>query len=710
MHIPSILLYLSWWSCIAHGIPLDETGPNITVSRGSSPTQNLSQLTATEPPNAAASDLVATTSSFQPSWEAINITCDDWLLLEPSDQWQAANANATLQTFRQMYLENQLLCEDCYGMSKTTCTSDDPTCQNGLQDLAQAGDINRWDQALGIFAQSQADLNCAIQDSSQCSQAPQCDSEHGPAGLALLKSMTTMHNSLSNIYMAIDRAHIFAGDQMKVFSQIFAPVKSSKNKAIFTEIMFVVAGVMAGCIPVLGAAVAASLVVGVGAAFVMNNLIFDQPGGPDTSTVLGQIVDNAQGAYSDVADALFTNGSYTYKSGDDDEQGTTISWASLMADGKLLQQQDNMTDALEIIYERMLYQQLAVYTWLNLESEEAGHIPFIAFDNQPCDQINKTNKSPLEKVIGGVSKSDGNITYNGVCYYLLDGTTKKDVLQRHSCIGKALPGGTNKDLEDYQEEFRDLSVSDFIIPSIKGWQTHNQQNGYKDPTATGQIYTDPQDAGAVSFPVCDYLGKPDAPGVGCPKFGKSNDTSCFFFDESIGINQPGDFVEGWCGVHIEQFQRRTGGNPLDDYQLSVDVFDGSSRPIGSAIKQSSAKPLDIINSVLPYDLHVATGASDEEPVFFWYADQYWNSTSEPNQCSVGPFDHGSRKMDCGFHCLKPDAVEDPPASATVANPFPNTPVAAVGSGTTYVNTYITDRPITATATSAVLASTTVAAM
>lgn len=594
------------------------------------------------------------------------------------------------------------MCADCYGMSEATCASSDLTCQQGLRDLATSGNISRWDQALGVFAQSQSDLNCGIEDSSQCSQAPHCTSDHGPAELALLKSMTTMHNSLSNVYMAIDRAHSFATNQMGLFTTVFAPVPSLKNKAIFTEIMFVIAGLMAGFIPGIGAAFA-GLLVGVGAAFMMNNMIFDHPEAADTNTVLAKIVSNTQSAYSEVADSLFMNGSYSYSAtgGDSDDDQTTISWTTLMANGSLLQQQDNTTDALEPVYERILYQQLAVYTWKNLEAGDNGHIPFITFDNKPCDQIDSSNKSSLEHVIKGVSKSDTNITYNGACYFLLDGTTKED-LGKYSCIGKALPGGTNKDMSSNSEEFRELSISDFIIPSVKGWQAHAQQNDYQNATTTGQMYTDPQDAGAVSLPICDYLGKPDSPGVNCPRIGKAHGKFCSIYDLSTGINQPGDFVEGRCGVHVEQWQKDNGDeNPLGSYQISAEILDNDRRAIGSATKQSAAETLDIVDSALPYNLYLATGVLDEDPIRFWYSDQYWNTSDGGNsshQCSVGKYNHGSRNMDCSFDCKKPDPTGDPPISATVANPFPNTPIAAIGGDTTFSNVYITATPTWANAT------------
>lgn len=627
--------------------------------------------------------------------------------MDSAHQWKSVNGDDTLQTFRTMYLENQLLCSECYGMNKITCTSSDPACDEGLMDLSMSGNQSRWDQALGVFAQSQSDLDCDIEDSSQCSEAPQCSSDHGPAGLALLKSMTTMHNSLSNIYMAIDRAHEFASDQMQLFAEVFAPVPSLKNKAIFTEIMFLVAGLIAGAallatpfvLPMVGLALgigglAVDLGLGVGSAFVMNDMIFDQPSAPDTSTVLAAIVSNIQEVYSSLAASLFANGSYTYSAGEGSQN--TISWTTLMEDGSLLQQQDNTTDGLEATYERILYQQMAIYTWYNLETGSAGHVPFITFVNGPCDQISPLKNSSLEHVIGGVGKSDTNLTYNGICYYLLDGTTHKDFLGHHSCVGKALPGGTNKEMTGNADEFQQLSLADFIIPSVKGWQAHDQQNGYQSAAASNQIYTSTQAAGAVSLPLCDYVGKPDSPGVGCPTFGKSNGSSCYTFDVSTGINQPGDFVEGRCGVHVEQWQKNNGGeNQLDTYELLVNILDNDRRLIGSATKQSAAETLEIVDSVLPYDLYVATGNSDLAPIRFWYADQYWDSNSQGNgshQCSVGAYDSGARQMDCGFACNKPDSSEDPPASATIANPFPNTPIAAIGGATTFSNIYITATP------------------
>ena len=582
-------------------------------------------------------------------------------------------------------------------MSKGTCSSSDPACDRGLQDLAMSGNESRWDQAVGFFTQSQSDLNCGIEDSSQCSEAPQCTSDRGPAGLVLLKSMTTMHNSLSNVYMAIDRAHSYASNQMSLFTSVFAPVPSLKNKAIFTEIMFVIAGVLAGFIPGLWGASAAMLILGVGSAFVMNDMIFGQPSAPDTSTVLAKIVDNTQSAYEFVADSLFANGSYDYLSGDRTQH--TLSWSSLMANGSLLQQQDNGTSALETVYERMLYQQLAVYTWKNLEDGKAGHVPFVAFDTQPCETGAKLNKtsSPLDHIIKDVSKSDTNITYNGNCYYLLDGTTKSDFLGKHTCIGKALPGGTNKDLDGNWEEFRSLSLSDFIVPSIKGWQNHEQQNDYQNDSALGSIYTDPQDAGVVSLPICDYLGKPDSPGIGCPRFGGSHGSSCYTYDESTGVNQPGNYVEGRCGVHVTQWKKDAGNDNI--YQLLVNISDADGRIIGAATKQSAAETLEIVDSVLPYDLYVASGTSDDDAIKFWYANQYWDSDSKGNgthQCSVGKYSHGNRDMDCSFDCPKsdPDAdgTDDPAPSATIAHPFPNTPIAATGGDVTFSNIYITATP------------------
>ncbi|KAL8978395.1 MAG: hypothetical protein Q9177_006415, partial [Variospora cf. flavescens] len=61
-------------------------------------------------------------------------------------------------------------------------------------------------------------------------------------------------------------------------------------------------------------------------------------------------------------------------------------------------------------------------------------------------------------------------------------------------------------------------------------------------------------------------------------------------------------------------------NQLPNYQLSVDMYDQDGRLVGAASKQDAAKPLEFDNSALPYNLILATGDLDSDPISFWYAD------------------------------------------------------------------------------------------
>ncbi|KAL9633933.1 MAG: hypothetical protein Q9164_004400 [Protoblastenia rupestris] len=196
------------------------------------------------------------------------------------------------------------------------------------------------------------------------------------------------------------------------------------------------------------------------------------------------------------------------------------------------------------------------------------------------------------------------------------------------------------------------------------------------------------------------MGNPDSPGVGCPKIKtRIHGKGCDTWPVSSGTNQPGDYIHGWCKVHVEQWQKHHGNdNPLGSFQLSATITDDGSRDIGHAAKQPAANSLAIVNSVLPFNLVVAAGTTDDDPIQFWYADQYWNSSSSENQCSVGGYEDGNRGLECGFHCPLPDPGSAA-VSATAAHPFPNTPTAAIGGYTTFTNTYQTASP-TSTAANA----------
>ena len=127
-------------------------------------------------------------------WNPTNATCNGMNNLNSSQIWSYVDGDSVVQSFNSMYAGNQLMCSECFGMDKGACTSTDPRCQNGLQDLAKppGSPSSRWDTGAAIFAQNVdlADLNCDI-GSTECSGAPSCSDSDGPGAFALLKCLET---------------------------------------------------------------------------------------------------------------------------------------------------------------------------------------------------------------------------------------------------------------------------------------------------------------------------------------------------------------------------------------------------------------------------------------------------------------------------------------------------------------------------------------
>ena len=110
------------------------------------------------------------------------------------------------------------------------------------------------------------------------------------------------------------------------------------------------------------------------------------------------------------------------------------------------------------------------------------------------------------------------------------------------------------------------------------------------------------------------------------------------------------YVPGWCGAHIQQFQKNEGPGPnTADYRFTIELKDANGAPIGGAntAPVANGQSLDI-DSELPDVFVVTAGFVDNDPVTFAYAGQHWDSSS--SQCSFGAYDSGSRQGDCGFTC------------------------------------------------------------
>ena len=164
-----------------------------------------------------------------------------------------------------------------------------------------------------------------------------------------------------------------------------------------------------------------------------------------------------------------------------------------------------------------------------------------------------------------------------------------------------------------------------------------------------------------------------------------NLTICFDPEEAVNNilagkkpvcgEKPNGSTSGWCKVHVTQYKKDAGAaNPLDEYQLSVTIFDSFNSPLSIATKQPVPGTLQV-NSSLPYPLLV--NDDDPDAVCFWYNSQWWCSHDSAHQCKQGDWDGPSktRNIDCGFTCN----VADPPG--TPPRPAPtNTVDAFYGTG------------------------------
>lgn len=599
-------------------------------------------------------------------------------LLSPVQQWSAVDGDKVVQNFVDMYAGNKLMCSDCFGQNKGACNSKDPTCENGLRDLANIANgtrQSRWDTAAAIFAQDgdDTDLLCDI-GTSECSSSPKCELLDGPGAWALLKSIETMYNTLENVYNSIQAAGDAAGHQMQAFSNIFAPVPSFKNDAIWLMVMVAIIAAVLGAvtgglfmpevfgvgIALEGAAAAAvplmvstavGGVTGVAEGVGINTFFFGMPAPGDTDSPLGTIISATLLTWSNFCHNLMAEGSYVF-SGKDPSKSTTISLQNLMKGGALMQTNANISEgfvAMQPVMEVVMFQQLALYTWQNIEQTDVTTTPFIVYDNTPCDKLVFGSDSILS-YLPGIYTLDVNMTYAGKCYWLLGAKPTgnrvfgKKVAPSFHCHGdQALPGATNKELSRNAGIFAGLGLKHWIVPSVLGWQNNHNQNGYKMASQLGQLVTDPLAPATVNVPVCEYIRNRDNPGVGCPKLNQHQTSACQVYPPSTGVNQPGTYNDGRCNAHIIQYRRNQKNeiNPLSVDQLSITITDANGIEIGQATKESAAHALAVNNSALPYDLVVFPGATDDDDDQFWYSDQYWNSSV----CSVGRYDHAVRQMD-----------------------------------------------------------------
>ncbi|KAL8929869.1 MAG: hypothetical protein Q9208_001013 [Pyrenodesmia sp. 3 TL-2023] len=685
------------------------SGPEDTAFPHSSQPAN-NTASAADAENTAFPSDSQQSSEVAPAWNLKNITCDDFLgIRRPADKWNATDGDNAVQDFVNMYNSDTLYCPECFGYTKEQCDSESKLCSEGIRTRATPeGGNPSWTVAAALFGKyDNADrFTCQI-GPNECATAPKCEELNdgdGASSAALLQSVSNAYLSFQTNYDAIQEAGHACDTQMNKFSDVFAPVPDSEGEIIALIVLTALLGGLTAFLGLAGGAMA-GIAVGIGSGIGMEKFFMSKPGPQDTSGTLGLLVDEVLKTYSEMTNRLFQDGEFSHPSSDG-RTDVKITLQNMAREGKLVSPDmdpESHFTGLKPIYKRILFQQLALVTWTSLAVDGKTHVPFIAFDKGACDQVDGEKEGSLEKVsvgLEGIKKLDVQFDYQGDCYYLLDGVPGDRATKSAYalCGAKALPGGTNKALSENAEEFSKLEVADFIIPSVLGWQAHAKTNGYPSAAANGNLIKDIRAPGVVNIPVCDYLTDPKHPGVGCPVIGRvKSETKCDVIGAGEGSNQPGQYSQGGCRAHVTQWQKnevKNNANQLPDYQLSVDIYDQTNRIVGSATKQSAAKPLEVTDTSLPYNLIVVPGAVDSDPVSFWYADQYWTSkdTGDPHKCNGGDgdgkeYDHGARQMDCNFACPLPNSDEDPPVSATIDHPLPTPAVEAVPGVSSFVNTW-----------------------
>lgn len=667
---------------------------------------------------AAASEDTSSTNDGQPAnaedapaYNLNNLTCDDYLgIKSPADKWKAVDGDNAVQDFINMFNSDKLYCPECFGYANgEQCDSKNKLCSEGIRTRATPeGGNASWSVAAALFGKyANADRFTCQVGPNECDHAPDCgdlQDGDGASSYALLTSVSNAYLSFATNYESIREAGHDCDKQMAKFSDVFAPVPDSEGEIIALIVLTSLLGGLTAFLGLAGGAIA-GIAVGLASGIGMEKFFTSRPGSQDTSGTLGIIVDDILKNYGEMINALFQNGEFSHRNSDGRAE-VTISLQNMTRDGNLANPDldpKNQEQGLIPTYKRILFQQLALVTWQSLEVDGKDHVPFIAFDLGPCDKVDHNKDDSLNKNgFDGIEKLDVQVDYQGNCYYLLDGIPHSSFSVSGSsldCIGAKLPGGTNGKMTENADNFADLSLADFVIPSVLGWQAHSKTNGYQAASANGNVIKDPRAPGVANIPVCDYRADFEHPGVGCPLIGEvGNEKKCDLVGSGEGKNPPGQFQQGKCRAHVTQWQKnevQNNANQLPDYQLSVDIYDQTNRVVGSATKQDAAKPLEVADTSLPFNLIVAPGNLDSDPVSFWYADQFWTSadTGPAHNCKGGStgngkeYDNGARKMDCGFDCPLEEPDDNSTKSATIDHPLPAAPVQAVAGPTSYVNTY-----------------------
>ena len=110
-------------------------------------------------------------------------------------------------------------------------------------------------------------------------------------------------------------------------------------------------------------------------------------------------------------------------------------------------------------------------------------------------------------------------------------------------------------------------------------------------------------------------------------------------------------LNGWCTMHIVQYQKNEPGPPMTgaDYLLNVTILGPGPNPRFLGNVDLGVSPVTVI-SYLMSSLTVTAGQVDSDAILFDYQDQHWGSNDQEHYSNFGGYDGGFRQGDTGFTC------------------------------------------------------------
>jgi hypothetical protein len=372
--------------------------------------------------------------------------------------------------------------------------------------------------------------------------------------------------------------------------------------------------------------------------------------------------------------------------------------ADLLTDGEMIASLDhsseNRFDDLTAGLQQVLYGKLIPAAWQISTNKQK---PFILKADRRyyrCgDPVSNSGELWLHLYMtDDTAKKTSWCDKDGNSWFLLNAVYPKpcngracDIAVNQPMFG-ALDGGDHDTLNKL-----DVPIEAMIKSSYGGFMQNGNKNGYSLPEDSAFIVDDNLQVQKTDFALQGMLLTPGFFNFTICLDPKEASATIRSRDEKKPIcaetpstdhnspeNNAAGYADGWCGLHVTQWQRnsRDNSNKGPDYQLEVLVKDAANTEIGRASKQVAKPNAGIVaDSKLPFDVIVSVGdgstetVQDSSPICMWYSDQWWCDGDVNHMCNFGPFAGGKREGDCGFNCRAP--TDNPPASA--ARPLPTLP-------------------------------------